>query len=126
MSKLFKRLAVSFAGASVIVGLAATPAYAHDLRVEGPWGCGNNPLNQRCGYGQVRDQHEIVDACDVNADGAGFYVKYELRNGSFGTVGDGNGAKAGCGIKRVGSTSKVAKIQVCSDYMGICLPWKDA
>ncbi|BBD66988.1 hypothetical protein NIES4072_57340 [Nostoc commune NIES-4072] len=92
-----------------------SPALAHDVRY---------PSNN--GYGQVRDNHEIVDACDTNRNGKGFYVLYSLRSGARGRVGDGNGADAGCGIARVGSPQNpVVRFTVCQDFTG-CSPWRDA
>lgn len=89
-----------------------SPALAHDVRY---------PSNN--GYGQVRDNHEIVDACDTNRNGRGFSVRYQLRSGAIGSVGDGNGAKAGCGIARVGSRQNpVVRFTVCQAGTG-CSPW---
>ncbi len=93
----------------------ASPALAHDVRYDS-----NN------GYGQVRDNHEIVDACDTNRNGRGFYVRYQLRSGAIGNVRDGNGADAGCGIDRVGSRQNpVVSFTVCQAVTG-CSPWRTA
>lgn len=102
--------------AACLVGLAmlATPALAEDIRAIGPFACGN-PRFDSCGYGQVRDRDQIVDACDTRADGDGYYVRYRVSSGAEGTVSDGNGAAAGCGIARVGSASiPVVAIQGCT------------
>jgi hypothetical protein len=113
-----------------LLGTLSTPASAHDVHAVGPFGCGFPPAS--CGFGQVRDQHEIIDACDTKADGKTLRVKYELRNGSFGQVDDPNGATAGCGIVRVGATSRIAKIAVCSNGVvgtgstWLCNQWVDA
>lgn len=110
-----KRLAAASFGATLAVVAVATPAFAHDTRYDGPYACGPT-LVQSCGYGQVRDNHQIVDACDTREDGRGYVVLYTLRNGGTGEVRDGNGAASGCGIKRVGSSSNpVASYNVCSD-----------
>ncbi|MEU7904742.1 hypothetical protein [Actinoplanes sp. NPDC049118] len=127
MKRITKRIAVTGFAVAAIVAATGSPAFAHDIREYGPYGCGTVPGS--CGYGQVRDQHEIIDACDTKADGKGLEVNYELRNGSFGTVKDPNGSASGCGIKRVGSTSKIAKFQVCGYPLGsgrFCTTWKDA
>lgn len=105
-----------------------SPALAHDVRYDGPYGCGTLEL-QTCGYGQVRDNHEIVDACDIRRDGNGFAVVYRLRNGQKGVVNDGNGSKEGCGIQRVGSPSNpVVKFTVCKNWSEtlLCKPEIDA
>ncbi|XVU21727.1 hypothetical protein ACQPZJ_31205 [Actinoplanes sp. CA-054009] len=114
MGKKLARIgSVVFASALITVGLAS-PALAHDTRFDGPYACGPTTV-QSCGYGQVRDSHQIVDACDTREDGNGFFVRYTLRNGGVGDVSDGNGAAAGCGIQRVGTASNpVASYRVCS------------
>jgi hypothetical protein len=116
----------SFAFTLVLLGLAS-PAMAHDTRYDGPYACGITGL-QSCGYGQVRDSHQIVDACDTREDGEGFYVQYKLRNGVTGTVSDGNGSAAGCGIKRVGSSSNpVTQYTVCTNAsISVCSSYKSA
>jgi hypothetical protein len=114
IKKIGRVAVVGFAFTLITLGIAA-PAMAHDTRFDGPYACG--PTNvQSCGYGQVRDSHQIVDACDTRADGNGYVVQYELNNGSKGEVGDGNGSASGCGIRRVGSSSNpVYRYQVCSN-----------
>lgn len=89
-----------------------SPAFAHDVRYPG-----------NDGYGQVRDNHEIVDACDTRENGQGFSVQYMLRSGAYGKVGDGNGSKPGCGIQRVGSPwNPVVKFTICTPFG--CSPWR--
>jgi len=93
-----------------------SPALAHDVRA----------INNE-GYGQVRDNHEIVDACDTNRNGRGFSVRYQLQNGTMGNVGDGNGNDPGCGIQRVGRPSnQILRFRLCSGTSSNCGPWKDA
>lgn len=93
-----------------------SPALAHDVR---------HPSTNN-GYGQVRDNHQIVDACDTNRNGKEFSVRYKLRSGFIGGVADGNGANAGCGIARVGSRENpVVLFTVCQKGTG-CSPWIDA
>jgi hypothetical protein len=113
LKKIGQVAAMGFALTLVSFGLAS-PALAHDTRFDGPYACGATQL-QSCGYGQVRDSHQIVDACDTREDGRGYFVRYTLRNGGGGDVSDGNGAASGCGIQRVGSSSNpVASYRVCS------------
>jgi hypothetical protein len=126
----FKRLtAVTFAAALAFFGLTS-PASANDTRYDGPYACGPTSL-QSCGYGQVRDSHQIVDACDTRADGYGYVVLYRRKNdgSGYGEVRDGNGSASGCGIKRVGTSSNpIVEYNVCSDQ-GIlfCMgSWKRA
>ena len=128
------RTASRFAAATAACALGfvalASPAQAHDVRVYGPFACGN-PRFSQCGYAQVRDSHEIVDACDTRADGDGYYVRYRVSSGAEGTVSDGNGAAAGCGIRRVGSASiPVTRIQGCTRAVlplrSNCTPWEPA
>ncbi|WP_430784387.1 hypothetical protein [Actinoplanes sp. G11-F43] len=126
MSRKISRLAaVGFTFGLVTLGMAS-PAMAHDTRFDGPYACG--PTNvQSCGYGQVRDSHQIVDACDTRADGHGFYVSYERNSGATGTVGDGNGSTSGCGIQRVGTAANpVFRYKVCSNQglIHVCSGWK--
>ncbi|RSM55625.1 hypothetical protein DMB66_35525 [Actinoplanes sp. ATCC 53533] len=124
--KLRHLIAATGAATLVSFGLAS-PALAHDTRYDGPYTCGATQL-QSCGYGQVRDSHQIVDACDTRNDGQGFLVRYELRNGGSGSVSDGNGSAAGCGIQRVGSASNpVTRYTVCENLStDWCSSWKDA
>jgi hypothetical protein len=90
-----------------------SPVLADDIRVNYPGGAG---------YAQVRDNDEIVDACDTKENGRGISARYQLRSGAIGSVGDGNGSKAGCGIDRVGSSqNRVTYISVCQS--GACQPW---
>lgn len=104
--------------ATVILGLWGTPAFAHDVRWDGPYDCGPT-LTFRCGYVQVRSNHTIVDACDTRADGYGYEVAYGLRNGASGTQVDPNGATTGCGIKAAGTSSNpVVWIRGCTHQLG--------
>ncbi|SDS19148.1 hypothetical protein [Actinoplanes derwentensis] len=118
MAKKSTRLALATtAGLISAIGLAS-PALAHDTRYDGPYACGITEV-QSCGYGQVRDSHQIVDACDTREDGRGYFVEYTLQNGTKGSVNDGNGAASGCGIKRVGTTANpVYSYRVCSNQGG--------
>jgi|tagenome__1003787_1003787.scaffolds.fasta_scaffold19835810_2 hypothetical protein len=120
-------LAAAIFGAGVLSVGAAFPAQAHDIRV---WNktCGNIQRDP-CGYGQVRDNHEIVDTCDTLGDGFGVFTRYRLLSGAEGTVGDGNGAASGCGIRRVGTygTNPVVAIKVCKDMLvDRCTDWNIA
>lgn len=109
---------------SIIFVPWTSPALAHDVRHNAPKYCGTLGF-QACGYGQVRDNHEIVDACDTVRDGTGVFVRYQLRSILGGIVNDGNGSKAGCGIKRVGSSSDpIVGFQVCAKKRPeVCSPW---
>jgi hypothetical protein len=114
--KKTSRLAAAVAGCGLLTVGLALPAEAHDKRVTLIY-CGADDLFE-CGYGQVRDSHQIVDACDTRADGDGVYVKYRLLGGGSGKVGDGNGSAAGCGIRRVGSTAApVVQFNVCVEAL---------
>jgi hypothetical protein len=108
------RLAAATIGCILLILALAVPALAHDtgaVLID----CGSEGLFQ-CGYGQVRDHHQIIDACDTYKDGHGVYVKYTLMGGNEGKVGDANGSAAGCGIRRVGSASyPVVRLNVCVD-----------
>ena len=117
MKKKTSRLAAAVAGCALLTVGLALPAEAHDRSVP-LISCGPDDLFQ-CGYGQVRDSHQIIDACDTRADGDGLYVKYRLLGGGSGKVGDGNGSAAGCGIRRVGTygTNPVVAIKVCVDQV---------
>ncbi|RCJ42549.1 hypothetical protein A6769_37285 [Nostoc punctiforme NIES-2108] len=76
------------------------------------------------GFGQVRDNREIVDACDTNENGKGFFVRYRLQNGTYGNVRDRNGAKAGCGIERVGSRQNpILRFTICQVGTGCSMWW---
>jgi hypothetical protein len=124
------RLAAVVSTCVLVLFAFASPARAHDIRINGPFACGV-PKFSMCGYAQVRDNHEIVDACDTRADGDGYFVRYRVRSGAVGTVGDGNGSAAGCGIKRVGSpTIPIVAFQGCTDQnlwpRNNCLPWETA
>jgi hypothetical protein len=111
------RVAAAIFGAGVLSVGVAFPVQAHDIRL---WltGCQDAPQG-RCGYGQVRDNHEIVDTCDTLADGHGMYTRYRLLSGAEGKVGDPNGSAAGCGIRRVGTygSNPVVAIKVCKDQL---------
>jgi hypothetical protein len=111
--RTLSRLAATVGCILLILGLAV-PALAHDrsaLLIT----CGSECLFE-CGYGQVRDHHQIIDACDTRKDGHGLYVKYTLMGGSEGKVGDANGSAAGCGIRRVGTASvPIVRFNVCID-----------
>ena len=96
------RLAAVVSACILVLMAFAAPAGAHDSGISGPYACGV-PKYSLCGYAQVRDNHEIVDACDTRRDGDGYFVRYRVSSGAVGTVGDANGSAAGCGIKRVGS-----------------------
>jgi hypothetical protein len=76
------RLAAAIFGAGVLSVGAAFPAQAHDIRLY--VNVCQGPGTFQCGYGQVRDNHEIVDACDTLADGTGVYTRYRLLNGTVG------------------------------------------
>jgi hypothetical protein len=117
------RLAAAVAGCGLLTVGLALPAEAHDVSAA-TLGCGAEGLFV-CGYGQVRDSHQIIDACDTRADGNGLFVKYRLLGGGSGKVGDGNGSAAGCGIRRVGSTAApVVQYNVCSDQLiDQCTGW---
>lgn len=115
---------------TVVVGAMATlvtPTLAHDERQYASFNCGFPPLS--CGFGQVRDNHQIIDACDTRADGRVIVVDYVLRNGRSGSVRDPNGSRSGCGIQRVGATSAVSQFRVCDNSLGggnsyVCFPWR--
>jgi hypothetical protein len=124
------RLAAVVSACALVLIAFASPARAHDSRIYGPYACGV-PKFSLCGYAQVRDNHEIVDACDTRADGDGYFVRYRVRSGAVGTVGNGNGSAAGCGIKRVGSpTIPIVAYQGCTDQnlwpRNNCTPWESA
>ena len=123
--RMKSRLAAAFFGAGLLSVGAAFPAHAHDIRV---WLDACGPLSHSsCGYGQVRDNHEIVDACDTRADGLGVSTRYRLLSGAEGSVGDGNGSASGCGVRRVGTygSNPVVAIRVCVDRALIdsCTGW---
>lgn len=122
--KKTSRLAAAVAGCALLTVGLALPAEAHDRSV-GLIACGAEGLFQ-CGYGQERDSHQIIDACDTRKDGYGLYVKYRLLGGGEGKVGDGNGSAAGCGIRRVGSTAApIVQFNVCSDQLiDQCTGWQ--
>jgi hypothetical protein len=125
VKKKTSRLAAAVAGCGLLTFGLALPAEAHDRRVTLIY-CGPDQLFA-CGYGQVRDSHQIIDACDTRADGDGLYVKYRLLGGGSGKVGDGNGSAAGCGIRRVGSTAApVVQFNVCVDGLvwDPCTGWQ--
>ena len=111
------RLAAAILGAGVLSAGTAFPAQAHDIRLY--VNVCQGPGTFQCGYGQVRDNHEIVDTCDTLADGHGMYTRYRLLSGAEGTVGDPNGSAAGCGIRRVGTygTNPVVAIRVCKEQL---------
>jgi hypothetical protein len=117
------------AAASVaVIAAAGSPALAHDIRVVGPWGCGVLPAS--CGYGEVKNNHTVLYACDTKADGAGLRVKWEQNNGVFGEISDGNGSSSGCGSRTASSGTYYKKIAVCSNGVGttntwVCNPWTD-
>jgi len=121
---LARLAAITVGGILLILGLAV-PALAHD-QIKGVYACGDLRVSL-CGYGQVRDSHQIIDACDTFKDGQGLYVKYTLMGGNEGKVGDANGSAAGCGIRRVGSASApIVRFNVCSDvalYPDACTGW---
>jgi hypothetical protein len=109
------RLAAVTVGCLLLILGLSVPALAHDQRVRLLASCGAESLFE-CGYGQVRDNHQIIDACDIRKDGYGLYVKYTLFGGNEGRVGDANGSAAGCGIRRVGSAAyPIVRLNVCSD-----------
>jgi len=117
--RMKSRLAAAIFGAGVLLVGAAFPAQAHDIRLYlTTAGCYEAPSG-RCGYGQVRDNHEIVDTCDTFADGHGVYTRYRLLSGTEGRVSDPNGSASGCGIRRVGTygTNPVVAIKVCVDQV---------
>jgi hypothetical protein len=121
--KTKSRLVAAALGCGILTVGMAIPAQAHDVGAS-TLGCGAEGLFI-CGYGQVRDHHQIIDACDTRADGDGLFVKYRLLGGGSGQVGDGNGAAAGCGIRRVGSTAApIVQYNVCSDQIfDQCTGW---
>lgn len=116
------RTLIAASTVTILTSLAlSSPALAHDRRYDGPYACGPSSV-QSCGYGQVRDNHQIIDACDTRADGYGYQVDYRLRsdpsgpNQPYRSVSDGNGSAAGCGIQRVGSASNpIKEWRVCSN-----------
>jgi hypothetical protein len=125
-----RRRALMAASVAALVIAFASPARAHDSRIYGPWACGV-PKYSMCGYAQVRDDHEIVDACDTRADGDGYFIRYRVSSGAVGTVGDGNGSAPGCGIKRVGSpTIPIVAYQGCTNQnlwpRSNCTSWQTA
>lgn len=108
---------LSLSGLLLIGTTGISPVFADDVRYTSKNGYG---------FGQVRDHREIVDACDTKENGRGFYVRYGLQNGAYGIVRDGNGAKAGCGIERVGSQKNlIMRYTICQEFTG-CSPWRDA
>ncbi len=119
------KLTVMFTSLVMLLAFTIAPASAHDVREPGPQ-CTNNGLVKSCGFGQARDNHQIIDACDTFADGRGLHVEYALRNGSLGNVPDGNGSKSGCGIARVGASSPIVAIRVCSVKENVrnCTRWE--
>jgi hypothetical protein len=123
--RVLSRLAAVTVGCALLILGLSVPALAHDQSA-GVAGCGDLH-NYLCGYGQVRDSHQIIDACDTYKDGQGLYVKYTLMGGDEGKVGDANGSAAGCGIRRVGSaTYPIVRFNVCSDvavYPDKCTGW---
>lgn len=125
--RMKSRLAAAIFGAGALSVGVAFPAHAHDIRV---WNytCGNIQRDS-CGYGQVRDNHETVDACDTRADGFGLYTRYRLLNGTEGKVGDANGSASGCGVGRPGTygSNPVVAIKVCKDMLiDRCTDWNIA
>jgi hypothetical protein len=123
--KLFRLGAAAFGTGVLCLGVAL-PAQAHDLRLY----LDECNVGQRCGYGQVRDNHEIIDACDTRSDGLGLSTRYRLLDGTEGSVGDGNGAAAGCGVRRVGTygSNPIVAIKVCvhKAIQDACVGWKIA
>ena len=124
------RLAAVVSACILVLMAFAAPAEAHDSGISGPYACGV-PKYSLCGYAQVRDNHEIVDACDTRRDGDGYFVRYRVSSGAVGTVGDANGSAAGCGIKRVGSpTIPIVAYQGCTDQnlwpRSSCTSWQPA
>jgi hypothetical protein len=125
--RALSRLAAVTVGCVVLILGLSVPALAHDVRA-GLYECGGGLRSYQCGYGQVRDHHQIIDACDTYKDGLGLYVKYTLMGGDEGKVGDANGSAAGCGIRRVGSaTYPIVRFNVCVDVPlepDMCTGWK--
>ena len=124
--RALSRLAAVTVGCILLILGLAVPALAHDQRARLLASCGAESLFE-CGYGQERDHHQIIDACDTRKDGWGLYVKYTLFGGSEGKVGDANGSKAGCCIRRVGTASvPIVRFNVCIDIAVItdpCTGW---
>lgn len=79
-------IAVAIAGAAVL-GVGAGPASAYS----GPLYHGND-------YAQTMYiNDDVIEVCDMEADGNGVYAEYYLNTGAFKSVNDGNGSAAGCG-----------------------------
>lgn len=62
-------------------------------------------------------------ACDLEADGHGFYSNFESWQGNRGTVWDGNGSRTGCGWSGT-YPSGILWHNACEDRAGgdICTP----
>jgi hypothetical protein len=101
-------------------GITATalPAMAHAVDVHVYCGPGVEDTHT-CGSGGVRNSHTRIYACDFKAEGWGVRTHYQLRNGTQGYVGDGNGSKEGCGDRVVTKTANpVLYFQVCAGRNG--------
>ncbi|MCG5466519.1 hypothetical protein MED01_005553 [Micromonospora sp. MED01] len=127
MKKSRKAMFIAAASAALLA-VAGSPAQAHDLKATGPWGCGFPPAS--CGYGELRNNHKELFACDTKADGQSLEVKWEQKDGTFGRLGDPNGSASNCGFRAASGGSSYAKIQVCSDGVvddiWVCNQWVDA
>lgn len=103
-------------------GITATalPAMAHAVDVHVKCGTLRHPVpTHTCGSGGVRNSHTRIYACDFKAEGMGVRTHYQLRNGSVGYVGDGNGSQEGCGDRYVTTTGNpVIYFTVCAGYNG--------
>jgi hypothetical protein len=123
--KIGTRLAAATIGCILLILGLTLPAQAHDLRAN-LYACAPDG-HGFCGFGQERDHHQVIDACDQLADGHGLYVKYTLFGGREGKVGDANGSKSGCGIQSVGNASApIVRFNVCIDVALItdpCTGW---
>jgi hypothetical protein len=76
---------------------------------------------KNCGYGGVYSNHTWVYACDIEPDGYGYAIVYELQSGAGGSVPDSNGSAAGCGSRRVGTTANpVVLFQLCNVTLHLC------
>ncbi|WP_162907051.1 hypothetical protein [Allorhizocola rhizosphaerae] len=106
--------------ATILIG-TPTAAQAHDVSKGGPWSCGWSGVSY-CGYGGVGDGHTYAYACDVEADGQGYFIEW-ARTGASGRVGDPNGSASGCGGASVGTIHRFRMCTWVTSTIAACTEW---